>query len=145
MASNIAGICASFKSEILQAIHNLATAGDTLKAALYYQNEGLGYATTAYSATGEVSGTGYSAGGAALTNGVSPTYSGLTAYWTPSATQTWTGLTIATDFDTWLLYNASKSNRAIAVFTFPPQTVSAGSFSISFPANGATSALIQLS
>lgn len=145
MGSNVSAVCTSFKSEILQAIHNLATAGDSLKAALYSQNQGLGAATTAYSATGEVSGTGYSAGGKAVTNGTSPTTSGITAYWTPSANIQWTGLTISSNFDCWLLYNSSKSNRGIAVFTFPAQTVSAGNFQITMPSNTASTALLQVS
>lgn len=145
MASNVAAICASFKGEILQAIHNLASAGDTLKAALYQQGTGLGSATTAYSAIGEVTGTGYTAGGKAITNGASPAVSGLTAYWTPSANLQWTGLTISEEFDSWLLYNSSKANRGIAVLTFPAQTVTAGTFTITMPTNGPTSALIQVS
>jgi hypothetical protein len=145
VSSNIAAVAVSFKSEILQAIHNLASGGDTLKAALYYQNSSLGAATTAYSASGEVAGTGYTAGGKTVTNGVSPTTSGITAYWTPSASIQWTGLTISSLFDAWLLYNSSKSNRAIAALTFPAQTVTAGTFTITCPANTATTALLQVS
>lgn len=145
MSSNISAVCASFKGEILQAIHNLASAGDSLKAALYFQNSSLGSATTAYSATGEVTGTGYTAGGKAVTNGVSPAVSGITAYWTPSAAIQWTSLTISSNFDCWLLYNSSKSNRGIAVLTFPAQTVVAGTFTISMPANGPTTGLLQVS
>lgn len=145
MAGNVSAVCASFKGEILQAIHNLATAGDSLKAAIYQANQGLGSATTAYSATGEVTGTGYTAGGKAVTNGVSPAVSGITAYWTPSASIQWTGLTISADFDCWLLYNSTKANRGIATLTFPAQTVTAGTFTITFPANGPTTALLQVS
>lgn len=145
MSSNVGAVAISFKSEILQAIHNLAAAGDSLKAALFYQNSSKGSGTTAYSTSGEVTGTGYTAGGKAVTNGVSPTTSGITAYWTPSASISWTGVTIASLFDCWLLYNSSKSNRAIATFTFPAQTVAAGTFTITMPANAATSALLQVS
>ena len=145
MSSNVAAIATSFKAEILQAIHNLASGGDALKAALYFQNSSLGAATTAYSASGEVTGTGYTAGGKTVTNGVSPTTSGITAYWTPSASIQWTGLTISSLFDAWLLYNATKSNRAIAALTFPAQTVTAGSFTITMPANSSTTALLQVS
>ena len=145
MTANVQAVCASFKGEILQGIHNLASAGDSLKAALFYQNSSLGSATTAYSATGEVSGTGYTAGGKAVTNGVSPAVSGLTAYWTPSGNLQWTGLTISSNFDCWLIYNSSKSNRGVAVLTFPAQTVTAGTFTITMPANGPTTALLQVS
>lgn len=145
MAANVQAVAASFKAEILQGIHNLAAAGDSLKAALYYQNQGLGSGTTAYSATGEVTGTGYTAGGKAITNSVSPALSGITAYWTPSATVQWTGLTISSAFDCWELYNSSKTNRTIAVLTFPAQTVTSGTFTITMPANGPTTALLQVS
>jgi hypothetical protein len=141
----------SFKGEVLQGIHNLgvgvtrgSTAADTLKAALYYQNEGLGASTTAYSATGEVSGTGYTAGGNTVTNATAPATSGTTAYWTPSANLSWTGLTISSLFDCVLIYNSTQANRAIATFTFAAQTVAAGNFIITMPVNAATSALIQL-
>ena len=145
MTTNVGAVAVSFKSEILQGIHNLATAGDALKAALFLQNQGKGGGTTTYSATGEVTGTGYTAGGKAVTNGVSPTTSGITAYWTPSAQVQWTGLTISSLFDCWQLYNSSKANRSILVLTFPAQTVTAGTFTITFPANGPTTALLQVS
>lgn len=145
MSANVAAVCSSFKAEFLQGIHNLASGGDTLKAALYFQNSSLGASTTAYSATGEVTGTGYTAGGMTVTNTVSPALSGNTAIWTPSANELWTGLTIASNFDCWLLYNSSKSNRAIAVFTFPAQTVASGSFQITMPANALATALLQVS
>lgn len=144
MSSNIAAICASFRSEILQGIHDLASGGDTLKAALYYQGSSLGVGTTAYSATGEVSGTGYTAGGIAVTNATSPSVSGSNAIWTPSGPLSWSGLTITSAFDCWLLYNASKSNRAIAVFTFAAQTASSENFLITMPANAVGTALLQL-
>jgi len=145
VTANVSAIATSFKAEILQGIHNLATAGDALKAALFLQNQGKGGGTTTYSATGEVTGTGYTAGGKAVTNGVSPTTSGITAYWTPSAQVQWTGLTVSSLFDCWQLYNSSKANRSILVLTFPAQTVTAGTFTITFPANGPTTALLQVS
>jgi hypothetical protein len=134
----------SFKVEILEGVHVLSSAGDALKAAIYYQNQGIGSATAVYSATGEVAGTGYTAAGKAVTNAVSPAVSGITAYWTPSSLS-WTGLTISALFDCWLLYNSSKANRAIAAFTFPAQTVTAGTFTITMPANAPTTALLQVS
>ena len=141
----------SFKQQILQGIHALGTTviragttADTIKAALYYQNESLGYATTAYSSTGEVSGSGYTAGGVTVSNGNAPAVSGSTAYWTPSANIQWTGLTISSAFDCVLLYNSTQSNYAIAVYTFPAQTVTSGTFTLTMPANTSTAALIQL-
>lgn len=151
MTANAQALCTSFKAEVLQAYHNLGTTNtrsgtgaDTVKAALYYQNSGLGAATTAYSSTDEVSGTGYTAGGATVANSTPPTTSGTTAYWTPSSNIQWTGLTIASAFDCMLLYNATQNNRGICVLTFPAQTISAGTFTYNVPTNAATSALIQL-
>lgn len=151
MSANIQACCTSFKAEILSGIHALGTTvtrggtgADTLKAALFYTNNSMGAGTTIYSSTGEVSGTGYTAGGMTVTNSVAPTTSGTTAYWTPSANVQWTGLTISTPFDTLLLYNSTQTNRAIAVLAFTAQTISAGTFTYTMPANTLTSALIQL-
>ena len=73
-------ICTSFKQEILVGTHNFtATSGDTFKIALYTSSASLGAGTTAYSTSNEISGTGYTAAGAALTS-VTPTTSGTTAF-----------------------------------------------------------------
>lgn len=151
MASNGQAVCNSFKSELLQGVHAFGAvvtrsglAPDTFKAALYFQNSGLGAATTAYTPTGEVSGTGYTAGGTTVPNANAPTNASGTAYWTPSGNIQWTGLTVASLFDCYLLYNSSQANRAVAAFTFTPQTITAGTFTITMPANTASSALIQL-
>lgn len=152
MAANTQGVSYSFKSEILQGIHNLGvsvtrggTGADTLKAALYTQNSSIGPATTAYTSAGEVTGTNYTAGGNVLANAIAPTTAGgATAYWTPSGNITWSTVTLATLFDTVLLYNSSQGNRAVATFTFGAQTVTAGNFTLTTPANGPTTALIQL-
>ena len=72
-------ICTSFKKELLEGTHNFAGGGDTFKVALYTSSASLDASTTAYSTSNEVSGTGYSAGGATLT-AVAPTTSGTTAY-----------------------------------------------------------------
>jgi hypothetical protein len=153
VAANSQGIAYSFKSEVMQGIHNLGvgviravTTADTLKAALYAQNSSIGPATTAYSATGEVTGTNYTAGGQTVTNAVAPTTAGgASAYWTPSASITWSSVTIAALFDTVLLYNASQGNRAIGAYTFGAQTVLAGNFTLTMPANTPATALIQAS
>ena len=127
----------SFKAELYQAIHNLTT--DTLKIALYTGNANLNEATTEYTTTNEVSGGGYVAGGVVLT-GVTINSSGFTAF---------------VDFDNVvfnaavtarcaLIYNASKANRSIAVLDFGSDKTSAN-FTITMPANTATSALIRSS
>jgi hypothetical protein len=151
VAANSQGIAYSFKAEVLQGIHNLGvgvvratTAADTIKAALYATNQSIGPATTAYTATGEVSGTNYTAGGLTVGNSTAPTTAGgSTAYWTPSASITFSSVTLSTLFDTVLFYNSSQGNRAIGAYTFGAQTVTAGNFTLVPPANGPTTALIQ--
>lgn len=136
--------------ELLTGTHNLtASTGDTVKAALYLASATYNASTTAYSVTGEVSGAGYTAGGVTVTNGVSPasTNSSATAgvaYWTPSASITYSNVTLTTAFDAVLLYNSSKSNKAISVHTFGSQTVTAGTFTLTMPTNNTTNALLRL-
>lgn len=117
---------------------------DSLKAALYLTTATINASTTAYSATGEVSGTGYTAGGIAVTNATAPSTSGTTGIWTPSASLVYSAVTLTTAFDTVLLYNSTQSNRAIANYNFGAQTVTAGTLTLTMPANGASTALIQL-
>ena len=141
----------SFKGEILSGIHALGTTviragtgADTLKAALYLASATINAATTAYTATGEVSGTGYSAGGVTVTNATAPTTSGTTGYWTPSASLTYTTVTLTTAFDCVLIYNSTQSNKAISAHTFGSQTVTAGTFTLTMPTSDATNALIRI-
>lgn len=148
--ANSQAICTSFKAEILQAFHNFGTTvaragttADTFMAALYLATASISAATTAYSATGEVSGTNYTAGGIVVTNATPPTTSGTTAYWTPSANFAWTNVTLATPFNCVLLYNSTQSNRACASYVFGSQTVTAGNFTLTMPTNAAATALIQ--
>lgn len=139
---NVQAICASFKTEFLDGIHNLAA--DQIKAALYLQGGTLGSGTTAYSPTGEVSGVNYPAGGVVVPSANPPLSLGSTAYWTPSGNIVYPGVTLVAPFDAVLLYNASKGNRAIGVWTFPAVTVGAGNLTISIPANTPATALIQV-
>lgn len=154
--SNTQAICTSFKAEVMLGQHQLGTATlvsrtsltapttDSLKAALYLASATINAATTAYSATGEVSGTGYSAGGIAVTNATAPTTSGTTGFWTPSASLVFTTVTLTTAFDTVLIYNSTQSNRAIAVYTFGSQTITAGTLTLTMPSNAAGTAAINL-
>jgi hypothetical protein len=149
--ANTQAMCTSFKQEILCGIHALgttvtrgATTADVIKAALFLASATINAATTAYSATGEVTGTGYSAGGVTVTNGTQPTTSGTTAFWTPSASIVYSGVTLSTSFDCVLLYNSSQSNKAISAHTFGSQTVTAGTFTLTMPTNDATNALIRI-
>lgn len=135
-------MCTSFKVELLQAVHNFtASTGNTFKIALYTSAATLGASTTAYSATNEVTGTGYTAGGNTLTN-VTPTSSGTTAF-TDFADTTWTTATITANGA--LIYNSSASNKAVAVLAFgADKTSTAGDFTIVFPTADASNAIIRL-
>jgi hypothetical protein len=153
--ANTQAMATSFKNEVLLGAHQfgavtLVSRGsltsptkDSFKAALYLASASLGAATTAYSATGEVSGTGYTAGGIAVTNGTDPSTSGTTAFWTPSASLVYSTVTLTTSFDAVLIYNSTQSNRAVSVHTFGSQTVTAGTFTLTMPTNDATNALIR--
>lgn len=127
----------SFKAELYQAIHNLTT--DTLKIALYDGNANLNEATTEYTTSDEVSGGGYVAGGVTMT-GVTINSSGFTAYVDFSDVVFNAAVTARCA----LIYNASKANRSIAVLDFGSDKTSAN-FTITMPANTATSALIRSS
>ena len=146
--ANTTAMCTSFKGEVLTGTHNFTPGtGNTFKAALYFATGSLGAATTAYSTTNEVtntSGTGYTAGGVTVTNANAPATSGTTAYWTPSASFTWTALTVSTAFDAVLIYNSSASNKAVSVHNFGSQTVTAGTFTLTMPTNDATTGLLRI-
>jgi hypothetical protein len=122
---------------------------DTVKAALYLSSATINAATTVYTVTGEVSGTGYSAGGVTVTKATAPTSTNASAtagvaYWTPSASITYTTVTLTTAFNCVLLYNSTQSNKAISVHTFGSQTITAGTFTLTMPANTTSAALIRL-
>lgn len=137
------GVCTSFKKELFTATHNFSAAGGhTFKLALFTSTAVLDAATTAYSATNEVSSAGYTSGGFTCTN-VDPSTSGTTAMVTFSTNPTWSGVTFSTSQA--LLYNASQSNRSVAVLDFGGvQTVSAGTFTITLPAVTPTTSLLRI-
>lgn len=138
--ANTQAVCNSFKSDIITGTaHNLNA--NTLKGALYLTTATTNASTTAYSATNEVSSSGYTAGGLTVTNGT-VSLSGSTQIWTPTASLAWTAVTFTTDC--LLLYNSTLSNKAIAVYTFGSQTVTAGNFTLSMPTNAVGTALLQL-
>ena len=155
--ANTQSMCTSFLGELMTATHNFGTAptratsaADTFKAALYLTSATVNASTTAYSATGEVTGTNYSAGGTTVTNATPPasTNSSSTAgvgYWTPSASITYTNVTLSTAFDSVLVYNSTQSNKAVSVHTFGSQTITAGNFTLTMPSNTTTTALLRLS
>lgn len=136
-------MCTSFKQELLEAKHNfLASGGNTFKLALYTSSATLGAATTAYSATNEASGTGYSAGGAALTN-VNPSSSGTTAL-TDFADLTFSSATITANGA--LIYNDTQAgDPAVCSLAFGgDKTSTAGDFTIQFPVADASNAIIRI-
>ena len=148
--ANTQSMCTSFMQELMTATHNFTTGtGDTFKGALYEATATYNASTTAYSTTGEVSGAGYTAGGVNVTNGTSPLSTNTSAtagvaYWTPSASITYTNVTLTTAFDAVLIYNSSKSDKAVSVHTFGSQTVTAGTFTLTMPTNDTSNALIRL-
>ena len=149
--ANSQAMCTSFKVEILGGVHAIGTpptrattAKDTFKAALFEATASLGAGTTAYSTSGEVSGVGYSAGGITVTNATAPASTGTTAYWTPSASLTYSSVTLTTAFDAVLIYNSSQGDKAVAVYTFGSQTVTSGNFILTMPTNDATTALLRI-
>ena len=149
--ANTQAMTTSFKSEILQGVHNFGTApvrasgaADSFSAALYLASATMDASTTVYTTTGEVTGTNYSPGGVAVTNATPPTTSGTTAYWTPSASIVYTNVTLSVAFDAVLIYNTTQSNKAVSVHTFGSQTVTAGNFTLVMPTNAAGTALLNI-
>ena len=133
--SATAAIANIYKEEILEGIHS---SSDTYKIALYTAaNASLDATTTAYTATGEVTGTGYTAGGATLSGFAASLSSGTAqlSFTSPS----WASATITAD--TALIYNSSKSNKAVAVLTFASTASTNGTFVLTVPPTG----IIQLS
>lgn len=131
------GMTSSFKEELPKGIHDLLT--DTIRIALYTALADIGVGTTVYTTSGEVSGTGYSAGGATLT-GAAITLAGTTACITFNNVS-WPGSGFTARGA--LLYNSSKANRSIAVLDFGADKTSAN-FTITFPAATATSAVLRI-
>lgn len=141
-------MCTSFKKELMYGAHDFAAAGDTFKMALYTSSATLDASTTAYSATNEVSGTGYSAGGQDLTS-VDPTTSGTTAFG-DFDDETWSTATITARGA--LIYNSTPNTTSIAL-TNPSvvvldfgsdKTSTAGDFTVVFPTADASTAIIRI-
>ena len=135
-------MCTSFKKELLFGVHDFANGADTFNIALYTSSATLGATTTAYTATNEVSGTGYTAGGETLTN-VTPSSSGTTAF-TDFADVTWTNATITARGA--LIYNDTEAgDPAVVVLDFgSDKTSTAGDFVIQFPTADASNAIIRI-
>ena len=118
--ANTQAIATSFKTDLLNGLHAFgttvvrgATTKDDFKAALYAASATINATTTAYTATGEASGAGYTAGGIVVTNATAPTATGTTAFWTPSATLSWTTVTL-TSVDAVLFYNDTATGKTLS-------------------------------
>jgi len=136
-------MCTSFKVQLMTATHNFtASTGNTFKLALYTSSASLGATTTAYTASDEVVGTGYTAGGGTLTN-VTPVSSGTTAF-TDFADLSFTTATITARGA--LIYNdTATGDPSVCVLNFgADKTSTAGTFTIVFPAADATNAIIRI-
>jgi len=151
--ANTQAMCTSFKVDLFNAVHAFNATGvpahtagvaDTFKAALYLTSATVDSTTTAYSSTGEVTGTNYTAGGVTVTFGTAPSSTSTTAFITPSASIVYTTVTLSTSFNAVLIYNSTQSNKAVSVHTFGAQTITAGTFTLTMPTNDSTNALLRL-
>ena len=142
-------MCTSFKDQLLEGVHDFRSAGgDTFYIALYTNSASFTAATTAYTATNEItntSGTAYVAGGAALGN-VSPTTSGTTAF-TDFADETWSSASFSARGA--MIYNSTPAhtytNPSVVILDFgADKTASAGDFTVVFPTADATNAIIRI-
>jgi hypothetical protein len=133
-------MCSSFKQQLLLAEHDMDT--DTFKIALYTSAATLDASTTVYTTSNEVAtGGGYTAGGNTLA-GATVSLTGTTAFVDFSDTS-WSTATITARGA--LIYNSSKSNKAVAVLDFGSDKISTGgTFTIQFPTNDATNAIIRI-
>lgn len=154
--ANTQSMCTSFMGELLTGTHNFgtgviraSTAADTFKSALYLASSSLNASTAVYTASGEVTGTNYTAGGVTITAWNAPTATNTsttagTAFTTPTTAITYTNVTLSTSFDTALIYNSTQSNKSVSVHTFSSQTITAGTFALTMPSNTTSTALIRI-
>jgi|TARA_R110000764_G_scaffold140715_1_gene228803 hypothetical protein len=136
-------MCTSFKKELLEAVHNfLLSGGDTFKIALYTNTASFTAATTAYTTSNEITGTGYVAGGNTLTR-INPTSSGTTAF-TDFADTTWSSSTITARGA--MIYNdTAAGDPAVVILDFgSDKTSTSGDFTVVFPTADATNAVIRI-
>ena len=162
--ANTQAMCTSFMGQLLNGGHQFgaitlvsrtsltAPTVDTFKAALYLTTATVNASTTAYSASNEVSGTGYTVGGVTITgspawNAPTATNTSITAgtaFTTPTASITYTTVTLTTAFDALLIYNSTQGNTAVSVHTFGSQTITAGTFTLTMPSNTTAAALLRI-
>jgi hypothetical protein len=134
------GLTNSFKQEMLQAGQNLAT--DTLKMALYTAFANLGPTTTAYSTTDEIAGTGYTAGGEAVTGATISVDTQTNTVYVNFDNVSWPGANFTARGA--LIYNVTQSNASVAVLDFGSDKIfTSTNNTVTMPANTATTALIR--
>ena len=141
--ANTQGISGAAKQAALGAIVD----GKTLKAAIYFKSATTGPTNSAYTNTGEATGTNYTTGGNSVTNANSAGLTSTTAYWTPSASIVYgsggSPLTISTTFDAIMIYSTTDTNRNIGVFTIGDQTITAGILTLTMPTNDSSTGLVR--
>ncbi len=165
--ANTQAMSTSFMGKLMTGTHNFGTGvvragtgADTYYGALLLASGTFNASSSNYTGTvgsvtmsGEVSGTGYTAGGVAITNANPPTATNSSAtagvaFWTPSASITYTTVTLATAFDAVMIYNFTQGSAgaypAVSIHTFGSQTITAGTFTLTMPTNNTTNALIRL-
>ena len=165
--ANTQSMVTGFMGKLMTGTHNFgvgviraATTADTYYGALLLASGTFNASSSNYTGTvgsvtmsGEVSGTGYTAGGVAITNATPPTATNSSAtagvaFWTPSASITYTTVTLATAFDAVMIYNFTQGSAgaypAVSIHTFGSQTITAGTFTLTMPTNNTTNALIRL-
>ena len=143
--SNVSAICNSFKQEILVGTHNFtASSGNAFKLAMYTSSASLGAGTTAYSSSNEISnasGSAYSAGGKTIVS-VTPALDGTVAV-CDFADISFTSASFTANGC--LIYNDTQADKAVCVVAFGgDKTVSSGTFTIQFPAAGASTAIVSI-
>ena len=153
--ANVQGLCSSFKSEVLMAVHALGqgtgvpahtvSTADVIKAALFLVTGSRGVADTVYNTTGELAGTGnYTQGGINVTMANAPSTTTTIGWFNPSASLVWNNLTSSGAFDCVVLYNSSQGNKEISVHTFSSQSITAGTLTLTMPASDSSNALIRI-
>ena len=141
-------MCTSFKLQLMSGVHAISAsasspvrAADTFKIALYTSAATLDASTTVYSATNETSGTGYTAAGNTLASGATSS-SGTTAF-ADFADSSWTTASFTARGA--LIYNSTQANKSVVVLDFgADKTSTAGTFTVIFPANDASNAIIRI-
>lgn len=155
LGANTAGMCSSFKAELLNGIHafgpgtgvpaRTVSVADVLKAALFLASASRGPSDTVYNTTGELAGTGnYTQGGVTVTMATQPSVDTTTGIFTPSASFSWPNLTSSGSFDCCVLYNSSQGSKQVSVHTFGAQSIVAGTFTLTMPTNNAANALLRI-